>query len=243
MLTEFRFDLHVHTCLSPCGDPEMVPTAVAAKAIDRELDGIGICDHNSAENVAAVRSAGEKLGLHVFGGMEVTSREEAHVLTFFGEDDGLLRMQKFVQGSLPGENDETAFGEQWIVDENDNVVGSSERLLIGATTLGLDDVVGMAHELGGIAIASHIDKEAFSIVGQLGFIPDTLPLDAVEISPHADEAKAKDCEAFGFPVVRSSDAHFLTDVGRNVTKFVLDSLSFAEFGMALSGTAGRKVVV
>ena len=174
-------DLHIHTCLSPCAEREMCPSLVARQALDRGLDVIAICDHNSAENAAAVSRAAEPVGLAVIRGMEVTSREEVHVLGLFDDERSLEAVQDVVHDHLPGENDPDTFGDQLVMDEHDQVVGSSPRLLIGATTLTLHEVVRTIHELGGIAIASHVDRPSFSVISQLGFIPEGLELDLKEI--------------------------------------------------------------
>ena len=89
-LRRIKADLHVHTCLSPCSGLDMSPREVVNAALHKGLDLIGICDHNSAENVLAVKKAGMRNGLMVLGGMEVASSEEAHILVFFDDDDDLL---------------------------------------------------------------------------------------------------------------------------------------------------------
>ena len=138
MLKPYLMDLHIHTCLSPCGESDMVPTRIVSRARKLGLDAIAVCDHNASENVHPVRAAGLAQGLAVFMGMEVTSREEIHVLALFGEDRGLELMQKLVESNLHGVNDEELFGPQYIVDERDYVSGVCERLLIGATDLSVD---------------------------------------------------------------------------------------------------------
>ena len=242
MLKEYRVDLHVHTCLSPCADETMSPRAVVRQAGQQHLDGIGVSDHNTAENVASARKAAEAEGLHVLGGMEVTSREEAHILTFFDDAAALAAMQEMVYDGLEGENDESFFGTQLLVDENDGIVGRSKRLLIGSTGLGADEVVERSHDLGGIAIASHVDRESFSLIGQLGMIPEGMALDALELSPRASDEQVENCKCLGFPLVRSSDAHYLADIGKSYTTFRLETLSVVELIKALKGADGRGIV-
>lgn len=140
---------------------------------------IAICDHNSAENVQAVIRAAEKVGLAVIGGMEITSREEVHVLGLFQEDLLLNAVQDVIYDNLQGENDPGIFGEQLVMDGQDRVIRRNRRLLIGATNLSLDEVVRIIHEFNGLAIASHVDRPSFSVLSQLGFIPEDLQLDGV----------------------------------------------------------------
>jgi len=228
--------LHVHTCLSPCAEPEMVPTAIVRQARALGLDMIAICDHNAAENVAAVAEAGRRETVSVIPGIEVTSREEVHVLGLFGAEEDLARMQTVVHENLPGENDEETFGPQTIVDQWDQKVGVNTKLLIGATDLTLEQIVESIHELGGLAVAAHIDRPSFGLIGQLGFVPKGLAFDALEISPEARPETRDD-----FPVVTSSDAHCLNDIGKSSTLFYVEAANFEEIGKALRGEGGRGV--
>lgn len=240
---EFKVDLHIHTCLSPCADLTMIPSALIKEAKKKNLDGIGICDHNSTENVAAVKKVGEREGLKVFGGIEISSREEAHILAYFDDDESLLQMQKTIYNNLSGENDASYFGEQLVADENDKFIESNDRLLIGSTDLPVSKIVQLTHSLGGVSVASHIDRESYSLIGQLGFIPEGLPLDALEVSYQHNQNKNIDIQSFGLPLVTSSDAHYLSDIGRSFTTFFLGELSFTEMVMAFQGVKGRKVTI
>ena len=236
-------DLHIHTCLSPCAQSDMLPTTIIKQARDKNVDVVGICDHNSAENVLAVRKAGEKEGVQVLGGMEMSSSEEVHILAFFDDDGALLEMQNIVYENLFGENDEKYFGEQLIVDEYDKIIGSTNKLLIGSTSLGIDRIVELVHSLGGLAVASHVDRDSFSIITQLGFIPKELPLDALELSWRCELSEVNNYESYGLPLVKFSDAHFLSDIGKAVTTFSLSAPSFSEVVMAFQNVEGRTVNV
>jgi hypothetical protein len=216
----------------------MVPTAIVKQARALGLDMIAICDHNSAENVAAVAEAGRREGVCVIPGIEITSREEVHVLGLFPTEKEAGDVQQIVYHALPGENDEETFGPQTIVDSSDRVVGSSKKLLIGATVLPLEEVVGAIHDCGGLAIASHIDRQSFGLVGQLGFVPEGLDLDALEISP---DASAQGWQQY--PLVTSSDAHWLKDIGRGSTLFWVEQASLEEIARALRGVDFRKVSI
>ena len=230
-------DLHIHTCLSPCADTEMTPSAVVRQSLRQGLDLIAICDHNSAENVAAVRRAAQPAGLAVIGGMEITSREEVHVLGLFGEQGLLRAAQDLVYDHLAGENDPDTFGEQLVMDERDEVVGHNPRLLIGATDLGLEDVVRAVHEFGGTAIASHVDRPSFSVLGQLGFIPEGLGLDGVEVCAETAPPLPE-----GLGVVRSSDAHRPEEIGARRTRFLVAQPTAGEIRLALTKARGRSVL-
>ena len=240
----FKADLHIHSCLSPCGDLDMSPRAIVKKSREAGLDLIAVCDHNSAENAAAVlRAAGQK-GLCVLPGMEISSREEVHTLAIFDRIDQALEMQDIVYGRLKGTNRPELFGDQVVANEFDEVEGFNDRLLIGAVQIFLADVVKEVHRLGGLSIASHVDRPSFSILSQLGFVPKDLELDGLEVSVHTDRESAKK-EIPGiseYALVSFSDAHFLSDVGKASTSFLMESPCVAEIRLALKGQEGRRVL-
>ncbi|MBI5633086.1 MAG: PHP domain-containing protein [Nitrospirae bacterium] len=246
MPVEFRADLHIHTCLSPCADLFMTPRNIIEKAASLGINMIAVCDHNSAENIAVTQDIGKKRGVVVIPGMEITSSEEVHILGLFNSLDRVNDMQKQVYAHLqPGENDEDAFGMQVVVNEDDEVLGFNKRLLIGATDLSIDQVVALIHGFQGIAVASHIDREGFGIIGQLGFIPPETGFDALEISSRTPMDRA--AETFGMyrslPWITSSDAHELEDVGRKTVGLHMNHATFEELCLALTGTDGRRVII
>ncbi len=224
-------DLHVHTCLSPCADLTISPRRAVACARRRHLDMIAVCDHNSAENVTAACAAGREKGVAVLPGMEITTREEVHLLAIFDQPRQALELQAAVYARLPvGENDEKLFGYQIIANENDEVEGYNPRLLISATSWPLADAVKKIHELGGLAIPAHVDRPAFGIVGQLGFIPEHLDLDALEISPQTtlDQIRQSVAGTSRFAIYHASDAHELKDIGRARTWFLVSAPTVTE---------------
>jgi hypothetical protein len=245
MLKIFHCDFHIHTCLSPCADLDMHPRALIEKALEAKLDIIGICDHNSAENVPFVMKAAQGKNLSVLPGMEVTTAEEVHVLAIFDYLDNLFELQKIIYQHLAGQNDEKRFGIQAIVNENGEVEGLNNKLLIGSTDLSLDEIVNRIHELNGLAIAAHIDRESFSVLGQLGFIDEEIEFDALEITGNTgiERARVKYKTLNNYSFIVSSDAHFLKDIGTATTKFVLQEASISELKMAFTGQNGRCILV
>ena len=238
-------DLHVHSCLSPCGDLLLSPRAIVEAASQRGLHMVALCDHNSAENVPAALRAATGAAVTVIPGMEVNTQEEVHVVTLFPDEESVLRMQTVVYDRLlPGKNDERLFGRQVIVNEHDEVEGFNDRLLIGATSLPLEELVDTVHSFGGVAIASHIDRETFGLIGQLGMIPPGLPLDAVEVSRHSDTRSARTllpgCEQLA--IVRGSDAHKVDEIGTVATRLKIEAPTFDELRLALRREEGRAVL-
>ena len=220
----------------------MVPTAIIRQVKAVGLDVIAICDHNSVENTLAVAKAGERESVPVIPGVEITSREEVHILGLFGTEQDLLGIQAVIDENLTGENDEDHYGPQVVVDEWDQPIAINTKLLIGATALTLEEVVDAIHRFRGLAIASHIDREGFGIIGQLGFIPPGLPLDAVEVSARASHREWHE-EWEAFPVITSSDAHRLSDIGKSSTCFLAREASLDEIRKALARQEGRGIVI
>jgi PHP family Zn ribbon phosphoesterase len=244
MLKRFRADLHIHTCLSPCADLEMSPAAIVRTAIEKAIDIIAITDHNSAENIVSAQKVAEHKNVAVLAGMEITSSEEAHILALLDDVEDIYKLQDMVYNKLqPGENNERLFGEQIVANENDEVLAFNKRLLIGATSLSAHEIVEAIHSLGGIAVASHVDREAFSVISQLGFIPEDLQFDALEISPNTNKEKAEfSFSGYRFlPWITSSDAHWLRDMGRRTTNFYMHEPTIQEMRLALRSIDGRKV--
>jgi predicted metal-dependent phosphoesterase TrpH len=246
MLKRFRGDLHIHTCLSPCADLTMSPKRVVEKAVKENLDMIAICDHNSAENVRAAVAAAANKKITVLPGMEVTTIEEVHIIALFDEIHQVLDLQRIVYEHLPREeNREDIFGEQIVANEFDEVEGYNNRLLMTATRLTLEKWVDEIHALGGLVIASHIDREACnSIIGQLGFIPPDLELDALEISSHTSRSRARErCPGIEkFPLITSSDAHYLQDIGKALSCFLLGAPRVDDIRKAFKKQDGRHLL-
>ena len=244
MLKVFNCDLHVHTCLSPCAELDMHPMALVQKAIEAKLDMIAICDHNSSANVPYVINAAQTSKLKILPGMEITTSEEVHLLAIFDSLSNLTLLQKIIDQHLPGENDEERFGVQAIVNENGEVEGINNQLLIGATDLSMDTLIGYIHQFDGLAIAAHIDRESFSVLSQLGFIDDNAGFDALEITPLTgfDEARIKYQELCKYSFLISSDSHFIKDIGQAFTRIYLEEPTFSELKMAVKKQNGRCVM-
>lgn len=237
----FRCNLHLHTCLSPCGDLDMHPQAVVDECIGCGLDIIAVTDHNASENVIFVQRAAAGSGLVVLPGMELCTREEVHILAIFERLENLQALQGFVYENLRGRNDERAFGVQAIVNEFGEVEGFNDHLLIGATDIPIDRAVDMIHSLGGLAIASHIDRQAFGIIGQLGFVPREVQFDALEVSMRTtpEEVRRMYPDIAMYTIIKSSDAHTLDHIATACTRMLLEEPCFQEVKMALGRQGGR----
>ena len=244
MLKAFNCDLHMHTCLSPCAELDMHPRLLVDKAISAGLDIIAICDHNASENIPYVIKASQGTKIKIFPGMEITTSEEVHFVALFDCLNDLAGLQEFIYQHLPGTNDEDRFGVQAIVNEYGEVEGLSDKLLIGATDIPLNELLDYVHRQNGLAIASHIDRESFSVLSQLGFIDESIHFDALEITPSTGFQKARamyqDLNHYTF--IMSSDAHFIKDIGKTMTRIMMAEPTLAELRMAFAKQHGRHVV-
>ncbi|MCQ2604429.1 MAG: PHP domain-containing protein [Spirochaetia bacterium] len=204
-----KADLHIHSCVSPCGSLENSPRAIAEAAKARGLGLVALTDHNTSLNCPAFKANCDALGLWSVYGMEVTSSEEAHLVCLFEDVETALEFSKFVYAYLPDvENKPDVFGDQVYVDENEDILGEVEKYLGNATGLSIDDVREEVFFRNGIFIPAHVDKPVFSIVSQLGFLPDS-NYTAIEVfNPINAPTYSK------YPVISDSDAHYLEDVGK-----------------------------
>lgn len=244
MLKTFKADLHIHTCLSPCGDLKMTPQKIIYQVLKNKIDIIAICDHNTAENVPALINAANGKNVVVLPGMEICSKEEIHVLALFEKIETAFEMQSKVYDKLQGQNNPDVFGLQVIGNEFDEVLGFNDKLLIGAVDLSVEEIVNKVHKQGGLAIASHIDRESYSVISQIGFIPETLRFDALEISPRisCEDARKRFPEYQNYTFIQNSDAHFIDDIGKCLTEFHLEEATFEEIKKVFKNEDNRKII-
>ena len=205
------YDFHIHSALSPCGDNDMTPNNLINMSIIKGLDAVALTDHNACENVrAAAAVAGDKI---IFiPGMEVETSEEVHIVTLFPTADAAEEMQLILVDSSPFiPNRPEIFGNQYIMDENDEICGEIDRMLVTASGLNIYTVVAAAKDLGGIAYPAHIDRESYSVLSNLGFIPPDLDISAVEITEKSRTALEGEYSN-RYNIITSSDAHYLWDI-------------------------------
>lgn len=220
-------DVHLHTCLSPCAEITQSPKRVVERAYKKGLDLIFITDHNSAANAAAaIRAAGKYGTLSVYPGMEITTREEVHVLALFGKIVNAVKMQDEISIKLPDAFSEKEQHSQILADENDVVTGYYKKSLLSAVDLSINEIIEMIHDNNGIAAAAHFDRQSFSVLSQLGFIPGGCMFDALEVSPNIsiESAAVTYSEYAGrYKFVKGSDAHSLNMIGSALTEYYGDN--------------------
>ena len=159
------YDLHIHSCLSPCGDDDMTPANLVGMAAVKGLDVIALTDHNSCANCPAAMYHGENYGVTVIPGMELTTEEEVHVICLFARLEDALAFDRLVYERLmPVPNREEIFGKQQVMNEKDEVTGTKEYLLINATSISFDEVFPLVRSYGGIAYPAHVDWSGLTAV-------------------------------------------------------------------------------
>ncbi|MDR1048987.1 MAG: PHP domain-containing protein [Synergistaceae bacterium] len=247
-LGRFWVDLHLHTVLSPCADLGMGAPEIAARCRDEGIDLIAVTDHNHIGNAAALRRASEEIGGPVvLSGMEAQGMEDIHAVAVFPCHERAEEFQEWLWRRMPKvENRDNAFGFQLFIDHENNIVGEEPILLIQGAQYTVDEIAARGMESGALVIPAHLDRPGFSYEAVLGRLPDDFPCSAIEVSPLTPPDGLRNWRE-RYParaLVRSSDAHKLSDISRGrCTPMLLAEPSFEEVRLALRGEGGRKVLL
>ncbi|MHA1574544.1 MAG: PHP domain-containing protein [Alphaproteobacteria bacterium] len=230
-LIMFFADLQIHSCLSPCGSLDCSPAKIVDAAVKKKLDIIALTDHNTAENCPAFAKTIEATpNISGFYGIEVNSVEEIHLICLFGNVDIAVEFGTFIISHLPDEkNNPKFFGDQPVVDAEENIIKIEDAFLAAATDLSLNEITNQVHNRSGIIIASHIDRTINSLFSQLGIWPDDIKIDGCDLSFRGEEEKWRIFVPENIPFIRTSDAHYLEDIGKQSTKLDLKEPTFEEF--------------
>lgn len=214
-MNKLYYDLHIHSCLSPCGNDDMLPSNIVGMSSIKGLNIIALTDHNSCKNCYAAMKIGQNYNITVIPGMELATAEEVHVICLFKNIHNAMEFDKYVYDRLPDvKNQENIFGNQQIVDENDNITATVPKLLINATSITFDSLDELIPQFNGIFIPAHIDKNSYSLISNLGFFPPESKFKAAEVV-HPETVKLlsetnpylKKCK-----IISDSDAHYLQDI-------------------------------
>lgn len=213
-MSKLYYDLHVHSCLSPCGDNDMTPANIAGMAFTCGLNVVALTDHNTTKNCRAFCHACRGYGIIPIPGAEITTAEDIHIVALF---PSLERAESFddalQQYRILYKNKPEIFGEQRIMDEEDNILGIDEYLLSNATLLPLEEAVALARSFDAVVYPAHVDREANGMIAVLGDIPKELNFTAVEFRDLSQyETYCQRYSLDGMRIVSDSDAHVLWDV-------------------------------
>lgn len=233
----FNADLHIHTCLSPCGDLDMSPRNIIRIAKERGLQIIAITDHNSTRNVRVSVEIGRTNGIFVVPGCEVNTQEEVHSLCYLPHLEALDQFQAYLDSRMSDmKNDTDRFGYQVAVDENDYIIYEEKRSLFAGIRDGIDNLAEEVHRLGGIFVPAHIDRPKFGLLSQLGFIPSDLKYEALELSKFTtpDNFVKNYPNLRGEFFLQNSDAHYPEDIASAYNRFEIESADWESFKSVFS---------
>jgi PHP family Zn ribbon phosphoesterase len=218
----------------------MTPPAIVEAAIRKGLGMIAICDHNACGNAAAVQKAAGR-DLAVIAGIEITTVEEVHVVGLFPDTEAAEALSEKVRPTLPEFTEAPRkLDKQLLMNSKGRIWGCMKRMLMASSSLGLSESVKLIKEHEGLAIAAHVNRPAFSVIGQLGMFPKDVHFDAVEMSVFPEGRGLEALPPSDLPVIHSSDSHFLSEIGKCRTEFDLLEATFAELSLALRGIGSRR---
>ncbi len=242
-MRQYRADLHIHTLLSPCGSLEMSPAFIVETALALNLDMIAVTDHNHTGHCKLIRRLADRKDLYVIYGAEVTTREEVHCLALFDTDDQIDSFQDYLDRYLPEiPNRPDYFGDQVIVGPDEKIVKELPFLLTNGIDQSINEVEIQVHELGGLFIPAHVDRMMNGLYYQMGFLPEDLYADAIEISRFTSEEQIcrQHPELKKYSLIQDSDAHYPGDIGRVYTILEIEEPGFEELSQALKKEGGRR---
>ena len=213
-MSRYYYDLHLHSCLSPCGDDDNTPNNIAGMASLSELDIVALTDHNTSKNCPAFFKAAQKYGITPIAGMELTTSEDIHVVCLFERLKDAMEFDRYVEDNrFKLKNRPDIFGRQTVLDENDNPKEELPYLLTSATEISIEDVVSIVKSYGGVCYPAHIDRDANGLIAVLGTIPPDSEFSFYELRDRSNTENYS--EKYGIDKSRllvSSDAHYLTDI-------------------------------
>ncbi len=220
-MKKYYYDLHIHSCLSPCGDDDSTPNSIAGIGELNSLNIMALCDHNTCKNCPAFFEAAIRHGILPVAGMELTTAEDIHLICLFSTLENAMEFDKVVENRLMKiKNRVDIFGHQYICDSEDKVLGEEEYLLSNATDISVDEAPALAESFGGICYPAHIDREANGIISILGAFPETPDFICVEFhNGEKYDEYVKKYDLFGKKAVINSDAHYLWDI-KEATDFL-----------------------
>lgn len=224
-MNKYYYDLHIHSCLSPCADNDMTPFNIAGMAALKGLNIIALTDHNSCGNCRAFFEACRKYGIVPVPGMEITTAEDVHIIALFPELEDALAFDADIKPFKPAvPNKPEIFGDQFYIDCDDSICGSEPNLLIYASAWDINTAVSHVRKHNGVAYPAHVDREANGIIAVLGDIPPEPGFRYAEFSQSDNIAtyREKYEHLRDMPVVCNSDAHNLWSVNEAVNYVELD---------------------
>lgn len=229
-MRRYFYDLHIHSCLSPCGDDDSTPYNIAGMAKISGLDIVALTDHNTAKNCPAFFKACEGYGIVAVAGMELTTSEDIHAVCLFERLEDAMSFDEYVdKHRMKIKNREDIFGRQLILGEDDRLIGTEEYLLSNATDISIEDAKQIVASFGGICYPAHIDRDANGIIAVLGTFPSPSEFSIYELRDKENKDKYEELYSLADKMaIFSSDAHYLTDISDAENFFLLEECDSAE---------------
>jgi len=204
------YDLHMHSCLSPCGADDMTPNNLVNMAALAGLQVIAVSDHNTTKNSPAAQKVGERVGVLVVPAMELTTKEDIHVLCLLPSQEVAEDFRKYVYARLPQrKNRPKAFGNQFVMDENDEIIEEESQLLSFGSSIGIYETKRLLEDFGGLAVPAHIDRASYSLIGVMGLVDTEMGFTVYETTPGCDRQALMEKYHFSGGFISNSDAHDL----------------------------------
>lgn len=229
---KYYYDLHIHSCLSPCAEDDMTPNNIVNMAMIKGLDVIAVADHNQSRNLPAIMKVAAKRDILIIPAMELQTIEEVHLLCLFPTLEAITAFQAIIdEKQLPIPNKPEKFGHQYVMDDQDEVVRELDMCLLFSCSLSFDEAVAGVRAHGGKVIPAHINRQSNSVLSNLGFIPENMHFKTIEIS--GDAAGNVFYESFqqkhAYRVIRNSDAHQLFNISEREHYVELNERSIEAF--------------
>lgn len=209
------YDLHIHSCLSPCGDDDMTPANIVGMAAIKGLDVIAVTDHNSCKNCPSVLHFAKEYGVLAIPGMEICTSEEVHAVCLFKNLEAAMDFDAYVYERLmPFPNNEEIFGKQQLYNKEDKVCGTVPYLLINSADISFEGLWELVRSYDGVMFPAHIDKTANSLIANLGFVPPDSRFTTAEVKDlrKLHELKRSNPYLEGCRIISNSDAHYLENI-------------------------------
>ena len=215
----------------------MSPRAIIDAALAKGLDLIAVTDHNTAEMSPVMAETARSHGLAYLYGLELQTREDAHLLAYFDDEATCLAFSREMYNLLPDIEDPYGLGDQVQVDADETIVRTEPKFLVAGLDISFADAALRIYELGGLPVPAHIDREVFSVTSQMGRLPEGVDFPLIEVRGETVPEAYRDRA-----ILRNSDSHFPEAIGQRITHITVEAVTIPELIKAAAGEGGRSIV-
>lgn len=236
-MNKLYYDLHIHSCLSPCAADDMTPGNIIGMAKVKDLDVVALTDHNSCQNLAPFMNIAKRFDIIAIPGIELCTIEDVHVLGLFPTLEDAMEFDEYIYNKLfDFRNERTIIGNQYICDDNDEIVAIEEKLLLNSAIITMDGAYDKIKEHNGIMIPAHIDKPSNSLLSNLGFVPKNSKFSCIEIKfkERQDETIRKNPYLEKCNIIYNSDAHNLSDISEAENYIEVEGITIPDILKAIN---------